>query len=627
MVAATDFVEIYVIFHNVPTLGGLDAAAAFLVFGLGTLAFALANALFGELDTVPTFIRTGTLEVMLLRPMPLLAQIVTGDVRLKRDRRGRRRRRRPRLGLTFADVRWTPATVVLLVLSPLSGAAVFGALFVVAGAVQFWLVDAAEVTNGFTYGSSYASRYSGGALPLPVRLFFAFVVPASFTAYLPTLAILGLPGPPWLPLARLVHTGGGRGGLGGGLDPLAPRDPALHGSARCPHRRRDQDTETVRRGRRGWSGSSAPARRPWPHRRRGALRAVDDVTFALRAGETVGYIGANGAGKSTTIKMLTGILTPTAGRVRTCGLEPVRHRRRLAAARRGLRPTIAALVGPAAASESLHILARSTGSGGPARRPSGRTRRAARPGGLPRPPGPTALARPAHAGRTRGGVAALARAHRAGRADGRPGRAQQGTAAALPRRSTRRTRTHAAAHHARHGRRRTALPPTARRRPRPSCAYDGDQAGLVARVGARRVLVVDLAEPTRRSTPSPTPYCSASRAAAYASGWRSRPDDDRGRRPRRRQRGGRRARPVRRRARHRGRRPPPLRVVDRSAASPCGVAHGQPLPSRFPRCPVSGTSGINGDKPGKLALATYSRRKTKTSTRSTRHFTERWSCR
>jgi ABC-2 type transport system ATP-binding protein len=44
----------------------------------------------------------------------------------------------------------------------------------------------------------------------------------------------------------------------------------------------------------------------------------------------VGYIGANGAGKSTTIKMLTGILVPSSGRVRTCGYDPVPQRRRLA---------------------------------------------------------------------------------------------------------------------------------------------------------------------------------------------------------------------------------------------------------------------------------------------------------
>ncbi|AKU18032.1 ABC transporter ATP-binding protein [Luteipulveratus mongoliensis] len=60
------------------------------------------------------------------------------------------------------------------------------------------------------------------------------------------------------------------------------------------------------------------------------LTAVDDLTFSIDAGEAVGYIGANGAGKSTTIKMLTGILVPTAGEVKTCGLHPVDERRRLA---------------------------------------------------------------------------------------------------------------------------------------------------------------------------------------------------------------------------------------------------------------------------------------------------------
>ncbi|WP_323791061.1 ABC transporter ATP-binding protein [Nocardioides sp.] len=64
--------------------------------------------------------------------------------------------------------------------------------------------------------------------------------------------------------------------------------------------------------------------------RRRTLTAVDDLTISVRAGEAVGYIGANGAGKSTTIKMLTGILMPTRGEVTTCGLRPLADRRDLA---------------------------------------------------------------------------------------------------------------------------------------------------------------------------------------------------------------------------------------------------------------------------------------------------------
>jgi ABC-2 type transport system ATP-binding protein len=65
-------------------------------------------------------------------------------------------------------------------------------------------------------------------------------------------------------------------------------------------------------------------------RLRSTIAAVDQMTFAVRPGESVGYIGANGAGKSTTIKMLCGILVPTSGAVRTCGLDPLKSRRELA---------------------------------------------------------------------------------------------------------------------------------------------------------------------------------------------------------------------------------------------------------------------------------------------------------
>lgn len=51
-------------------------------------------------------------------------------------------------------------------------------------------------------------------------------------------------------------------------------------------------------------------------------KAVDDISFEINDGEIVGYIGANGAGKSTTIKMMTGILTPTSGRVYVNNLVP-----------------------------------------------------------------------------------------------------------------------------------------------------------------------------------------------------------------------------------------------------------------------------------------------------------------
>lgn len=56
--------------------------------------------------------------------------------------------------------------------------------------------------------------------------------------------------------------------------------------------------------------------------------AVTDISFSVEKGEKVAYIGSNGAGKSTTIKMLTGILVPTSGKILVNGLDP--HRNRIA---------------------------------------------------------------------------------------------------------------------------------------------------------------------------------------------------------------------------------------------------------------------------------------------------------
>lgn len=54
--------------------------------------------------------------------------------------------------------------------------------------------------------------------------------------------------------------------------------------------------------------------------------AVDGISFEIDEGEIVGYIGANGAGKSTTIKMMTGILTPDQGEIKVNGVLPYKER-------------------------------------------------------------------------------------------------------------------------------------------------------------------------------------------------------------------------------------------------------------------------------------------------------------
>ena len=57
----------------------------------------------------------------------------------------------------------------------------------------------------------------------------------------------------------------------------------------------------------------------------GAFTAVDEISFDVAAGEVFGFLGANGAGKTTAIRMLIGLLAPTSGSARVAGYDVVSH--------------------------------------------------------------------------------------------------------------------------------------------------------------------------------------------------------------------------------------------------------------------------------------------------------------
>jgi ABC-2 type transport system ATP-binding protein len=55
----------------------------------------------------------------------------------------------------------------------------------------------------------------------------------------------------------------------------------------------------------------------------GPKLAVDNISFSVEKGEVLGFLGPNGAGKSTSMRMITGFLSPTAGKVSVCGFDVV----------------------------------------------------------------------------------------------------------------------------------------------------------------------------------------------------------------------------------------------------------------------------------------------------------------
>lgn len=61
-------------------------------------------------------------------------------------------------------------------------------------------------------------------------------------------------------------------------------------------------------------------------KRFGNITAVDHISFAIKGGEVLGFLGPNGSGKTTTMRMVTGYLPPTGGRVVVCGFDIERRR-------------------------------------------------------------------------------------------------------------------------------------------------------------------------------------------------------------------------------------------------------------------------------------------------------------
>jgi sodium transport system ATP-binding protein len=88
-------------------------------------------------------------------------------------------------------------------------------------------------------------------------------------------------------------------------------------------------------------------------KRFGAVEAVRDISFVARDGEITGILGANGAGKSTCLRMLYGVLTPDSGEARIDGID-IRGEVSKARAHLGVLPHAAGLYGNLTARENIH---------------------------------------------------------------------------------------------------------------------------------------------------------------------------------------------------------------------------------------------------------------------------------
>jgi ABC-2 type transport system ATP-binding protein len=162
---------------------------------------------------------------------------------------------------------------------------------------------------------------------------------------------------------------------------LAALLPGLDGLSLQPTPPRLEDSfVSLLRKRRAETGATAPARQPagparagngdgavievqGVKRRFGDFYAVKGVTFQVKRGEVFGLLGANGAGKSTTFRMLCGLLPATEGLLRVAGLD-LRHAAAAARARIGYMSQRFSLYGNLSVAENLRFFSSAYGLAG-----------------------------------------------------------------------------------------------------------------------------------------------------------------------------------------------------------------------------------------------------------------------
>lgn len=213
-----DLLVILVVFGRVTALGGFDITAVLLFYALSGMSFGLADMVVGSIERLPTYVRTGAFDVVLMRPLATLFQLFAGDFQLRRIGRVLTAFGTLVYVLSTTDIHWTPAKALLLVLTPLAGATIFAAIFVAANSVSFWFVDSRELANTVTYGGSYLTSYPITVYVGWLRTLMAYIVPGAFVAYYPGLTLLDradpLGGPSWLgwldtPVAALAALAAG----------------------------------------------------------------------------------------------------------------------------------------------------------------------------------------------------------------------------------------------------------------------------------------------------------------------------------------------------------------------------------------------------------------------------------
>ncbi|KJK58994.1 ABC transporter permease [Saccharothrix sp. ST-888] len=196
-----DFVVLLLMFQHTDRLGGWSLAELGFLYGTSGLCLGLANLFVGSVDALGDRIRTGTLDTMLIRPAPALAQLCAERFSLRRLGRPLQAVAVLVWSLTVLPVHWTADRLLLVPLLLVCGTVIFSAIYIGGATLQFWWGEARELQNSLTYGGATLIHYPPTIFAKELVAGVVFGVPLAFVNWLPALRILDRPDPLGLPTA------------------------------------------------------------------------------------------------------------------------------------------------------------------------------------------------------------------------------------------------------------------------------------------------------------------------------------------------------------------------------------------------------------------------------------------
>ncbi|TCM48034.1 ABC transporter permease [Kribbella sp. VKM Ac-2568] len=199
LITGTDFVAVVLMFSHIESFGGFSLGEMGLLYGTASMTLGLADLATGSIERIGQRIRTGELDVWLIRPVPAFIQAVADNFALRRLGRPFQAGLVLVIALGHIELDWTVAKGIVLVVSMLTGSIIFGAIFVLGAAFQFISIDSAELANSFTYGGQQLTQYPLSIFGKDIVRAVTFIVPLAFVNYYPVLFVLGKPAPLGLP--------------------------------------------------------------------------------------------------------------------------------------------------------------------------------------------------------------------------------------------------------------------------------------------------------------------------------------------------------------------------------------------------------------------------------------------